>query len=67
MLVQCPEAIKGGTVVDEMIANIDVGPTVMQAMGLKKPPHMDGESFQPLAAGGIIPGASNSSIFTVGR
>lgn len=51
MLVQCPAIIKGGTVVDEMVANIDVAPTVMEAMGLQKPPHMDGESFLPLAQG----------------
>ena len=51
MLVQCPSLIKGGTVVDEMIANIDVGPTVMEAMGLKKPAHMDGESFLPIVEG----------------
>jgi N-acetylglucosamine-6-sulfatase len=55
MLMQCPELIKGGTVLDQMIANIDVGPTVMEAMGLKKPAHMDGESFLPLAAGKDIP------------
>ena len=55
MLVQCPSLIKGGTVVDEMVANIDVGPTVMEAMGLKKPPHMDGDSFLPLAEGKEIP------------
>lgn len=55
MLMQCPDLIKGGTVVDEMIANIDVGPTIMAAMGLKKPPHMDGENFLPLAEGKDIP------------
>ena len=55
MLMQCPDFIKGGTVVDEMIANIDVGPTVMAAMGLQKPPHMDGENFLPLAEGKDIP------------
>ena len=55
MLVQCPEIIKGGAVVDEMIANTDVGPTVMAAMGLKTPPHMDGENFLPLAQGKDIP------------
>lgn len=55
MLMQCPEIIKGGTVVDEVVANIDVAPTVMQAMGLKKPPHMDGQSFLPLAQGRTIP------------
>lgn len=51
MLVQCPSIIKGGTVVDEMVANIDVAPTVMEAMGLKQPAHMDGKSFLPLAEG----------------
>jgi N-acetylglucosamine-6-sulfatase len=55
MLVQCPSLIEGGTVVDEMIANIDVGPTVMEAMGLRKPDHMDGESFLPLVKGGSVP------------
>jgi N-acetylglucosamine-6-sulfatase len=55
MLVQCPDLIKGGTVLDQMVANIDVGPTVMEAMGLKTPPHMDGTSFLPLARGESIP------------
>jgi len=51
MLMQCPALIKGGTVVTQMVANIDVAPTVMQAMGLKEPAHMDGQSFLPLAEG----------------
>lgn len=55
MLMQCPAIIKGGTVVDQVVANIDIAPTVMQAMGLKKPPHMDGQSFLPLAQGQSIP------------
>ena len=55
MLVQCPALIKGGTVVNEMVANIDVAPTIMEAMGLKEPAHMDGESFLPLAEGKSIP------------
>lgn len=48
MLMQCPAIIKGGTVVDQVVANIDVAPTIMEAMGLKTPPHMDGQSFLPL-------------------
>ena len=55
MLMQCPEIIKGESVVDEVVANIDIAPTVMEAMGLKKPPHMDGQSFLPLAEGESIP------------
>jgi N-acetylglucosamine-6-sulfatase len=55
MLVQCPDLIKGGSVLDQMIANIDIGPTIMEAMGLETPPHMDGTSFLPLARGESIP------------
>jgi N-acetylglucosamine-6-sulfatase len=55
ILVQCPAIIKGGTVIHEMVANIDVAPTIMEAMGLRKPAHMDGESFLPLAEGKSIP------------
>jgi len=55
LLMQCPELFPGGTVVDEVVANIDIAPTIMEAMGLQKPPHMDGQSFLPLAAGETIP------------
>jgi N-acetylglucosamine-6-sulfatase len=55
MLMQCPALFEGGTVVEEMVANIDVGPTIMEAMGLATPPHMDGRSFLPLARGKRIP------------
>jgi N-acetylglucosamine-6-sulfatase len=55
MLMQCPALFQGGTVVDRVVANIDVGPTIMEAMGLATPPHMDGRSFLPLGAGRDIP------------
>jgi N-acetylglucosamine-6-sulfatase len=51
MMMQCPELFGGGRVVDQMVANIDIGPTIMQACGLKRPDHMDGRSFIPLAQG----------------
>ncbi|MCC5021365.1 MAG: hypothetical protein J6386_00455 [Candidatus Synoicihabitans palmerolidicus] len=35
--------------------NIDIAPTVMVAMGLEKPPHMDGANFIPRAQGKEIP------------
>ena len=41
--------------VDQVVANIDVAPTIMEAMGLATPPHMDGRSFLPLGAGQEIP------------
>jgi N-acetylglucosamine-6-sulfatase len=55
MLMQCPELFEGGKVVDQMVANIDIAPTIMEAMGLVKPPHMDGESFIDLARGMDVP------------
>ena len=34
-----------------MVANIDVAPTLLDAAGIDKPEHMDGESFLPLLQG----------------
>ena len=51
MLMRCPALFKGGTVVEEVVANIDIAPTVMEAMGLRKAPHMDGQSFIALGQG----------------
>lgn len=55
MLMQCPALFPGGRSVDQVVANIDIAPTVLQAMGLRKPPHMDGQSFLPLAMGQAVP------------
>jgi N-acetylglucosamine-6-sulfatase len=55
LLMQCPELFKGGTVVDEMVANIDIAPTIMEAMGLATPAHMDGQSCVDLAKGLDVP------------
>ena len=55
MLMHCPELFEGETVVDEVVANIDIAPTVMAAMGLEKPAHMDGANFIPLAQGKSVP------------
>lgn len=51
LLMQCPALFPGGKVVDQVVANIDIAPTIMEAMGLRTPPHMDGKSFLPLAEG----------------
>ena len=51
MLMQCPDLFEGETVVDKVVANIDIAPTVLEAMGLEKPPHMDGASFIDIAKG----------------
>ena len=51
MIMQCPELFEGRGVVEEVVANIDIGPTIMEAAGLKTPAHMDGQSFISLAQG----------------
>lgn len=51
MLMRCPNLFKGGTVVSEVVANIDIAPTVMEVMGLKPPAHMDGRTLVPLLRG----------------
>lgn len=55
MLAYCPQLIKPGTVVNEVVANIDIAPTVLAAAGLDHPAYMDGSSFLPLLAGNAQP------------
>jgi N-acetylglucosamine-6-sulfatase len=55
LLMQCPQLFKGGTVVEQVVANIDIAPTIMETMGLARPAHMDGQSFLPLAQGRQVP------------
>jgi N-acetylglucosamine-6-sulfatase len=55
MLMQCPSLFKGGTVVEQVVANIDVAPTILEVAGVEAPPHYDGRSFVPLAQGRNVP------------
>ncbi len=52
MLVHCPELTKsGGKKLNEVIANIDLTPTFLEAAGLQAPSGLDGKSFLPLLRG----------------
>ena len=51
MLAYCPEIIEPGTVVEPMVQNIDIAPTVMEACGIGKAPQMRGQSMLPLLEG----------------
>lgn len=51
MLAYCPDLIKPGTVIKNMVANIDIAPTLLEAAGLKAPSYMDGTSFLSLLKG----------------
>ncbi|MCA9043803.1 MAG: sulfatase, partial [Planctomycetaceae bacterium] len=45
MMMQCPNLFEGGKTIENVIGNIDVGPTILHAAGLNAPEYMDGESF----------------------
>ena len=47
--------MKGGTAAQQVVANIDVAPTILEAAGLQAPASMDGMSFLALAEGREIP------------
>jgi len=51
LLMQCPEILPEGAVVEEIAANIDIAPTILDAAGLTPPDHYHGQSLLPLARG----------------
>ncbi len=55
MLMQCPELFKAGTTVEQVVANIDIAPTLLEAAGLQAPKHLAGKSFISLAQGKATP------------
>lgn len=55
MLLQCPELFQAGTVMPQVVANIDVGPTILNAAGVPRPTSMDGASFLDVAQGRKAP------------
>ncbi len=57
MLAYAPGLIKPGTKITEMVQNIDVAPTILDAAGCPVPEKLviDGRSFLPLLAGRKIP------------
>ena len=53
LLVRLPGGKKGD--VDQMVQNIDYGPTILDLAGIEKPADMHGESFLPLLRGEELP------------
>ena len=51
LLVRMPRGQGAGTLVDELIPNIDVAPTVLDIGGIPAPDDMNGQSFRPLLQG----------------
>lgn len=57
MLAYAPGLIAAGTRVTQMVQNIDIAPTLLDAAGIRTPQsaRMDGQSFLPLLRGDAIP------------
>jgi len=53
MLMQCPQLFKAGATVEQVVANIDVAPTILEAAGLRAPAHLPGKSLIPPARGKV--------------
>lgn len=51
MLLRYPGTVEAGQVRKEVVANIDVGPTLLDFAGVEVPEQMDGMSFRPLVTG----------------
>jgi len=50
-LIRWPEKLKAGTKIDELIANVDFAPTLLDMAGTNKPESMQGNSFLPVLNG----------------
>lgn len=48
LLVRWPGRVPAGNAIDELVQNIDIGPTILAAAGLQTPEHMHGLSMLPL-------------------
>ncbi len=51
LLIQFPAQVEAGTTCEEIVVNVDFGPTLLDLMGVEIPDHVQGRSFAPLLAG----------------
>ncbi|MFC3196125.1 sulfatase [Parapedobacter deserti] len=56
LLAWSPKLIKPQTQIPQMVMNVDIGPTILDLVGMEKPEQMQGYSFLPLLQGKPIDG-----------
>lgn len=61
-MMQLPGEMGAGSVVEHLIPNIDIAPTLLEATGVPVPSEIEGRSFWPLLNGGSY--EPNEQIFT---
>ena len=54
LLIRYPDQIDAGTVCDDIVVNVDFGPTLLDLCGVNVADHVQGRSFAPLVTGGTI-------------
>ncbi|WP_174296399.1 sulfatase family protein [Sphingomonas bacterium] len=55
MIARCPALFPAGGTVEQVVANIDIAPTMLAAAGLQAPAGLAGADMLPLAAGRAVP------------
>ena len=51
LLIRYPKEIKAGTIIDDLVQNLDFAPTFLDYAGVNIPVEMQGESFRKLVSG----------------
>ncbi len=51
LIMRGPEGFQGGKVVDAMVSQVDIYPTICELLGIDEPDWLEGESFMPLITG----------------
>lgn len=55
LMMRFPQLLPRGKRIEEVVANIDIAPTLLDVAGVKPPANIDGRSFWPLARGDDVP------------
>ena len=51
LMIRHPERVAAGTASDDIVVNVDFGPTLLDLMGVDVPSHVQGRSFAPILEG----------------
>lgn len=62
LVIRYPKRVKAGTVLDEMVLNLDFAQTFLDAAGIEEPEYMQGRSFMPVLEG-ETPGDWRTSMY----